>query len=59
MAQKNQRLQVIIVRPAVVFGEYNFGNVYNLIKQIKSGVFALIGDGKNIKSIAYADNLVD
>ncbi|MDC0080527.1 NAD(P)-dependent oxidoreductase [Flavobacteriaceae bacterium] len=57
--KKNQRLQVIIVRPAVVFGEYNFGNVYNLIKQIKSGVFALIGDGKNIKSIAYAGNLVD
>ena len=57
--KKNQRLQVIIVRPAVVFGEYNFGNVFNLINQINSGFFAIIGDGKNIKSIAYAGNLVD
>ena len=57
--KKNQRLQIIIVRPAVVFGEYNFGNVFNLINQIRSGVFAIIGDGRNIKSIAYAGNLVD
>ena len=52
-------MQTIIVRPAVVFGEYNFGNVYNLIMQIKSGLFFVIGNGKNIKSIAYAGNLVD
>ena len=57
--KKNQRLQVIIVRPAVVFGEYNFGNVFNLINQINSRFFAVIGDGKNIKSIAYVGNLVD
>lgn len=57
--QKNQNVKTIIVRPAVVFGEYNFGNVYNLICQIKSGFFATIGKGQNIKSIAYAGNLVD
>ena len=56
---KNEKIQLIIVRPAVVFGEYNFGNVFNLINQIRSGVFAIIGDGRNIKSIAYAGNLVD
>ena len=56
--QKN-KTQVIIVRPAVVFGEYNFGNVFNLIQQIRSGLFAIIGKGLNIKSIAYAGNLVD
>ena len=52
-------MSTIIVRPAVVFGEFNFGNVYNLINQIKSGYFAVIGNGKNIKSVAYAGNLVD
>ena len=57
--KKNKNVQTIIVRPAVVFGEFNFGNVYNLIMQIKSGLFFVIGDGKNIKSIAYAGNLVD
>jgi len=56
---KNQHCKVIIVRPAVVFGEYNFGNVFNLITQIKSKVYAIIGNGKNIKSVAYAKNLVD
>ncbi len=55
----NHNRKVIIIRPAVVFGEFNFGNVYNLIQQIKTGFFAIIGDGKNIKSIAYAKNVVD
>ena len=57
--KNNKYCKIIIVRPAVVFGEYNFGNVYNLITQIKSKMYAIIGSGKNIKSIAYAKNLVD
>ena len=55
----NNDCDVLIVRPSVVFGEFNFGNVYNLIKQIKSKFFFIVGSGKNIKSIAYAPNLVD
>ena len=58
-ANKNNNCRVIIVRPAVVYGEYNFGNVFNLIKQIKSGLYAVIGSGNNIKSITYVKNLVD
>ena len=46
-----------IVRPAVVFGEGNRGNVYNLIAQIKSGRFIMIGNGKNKKSMGYVGNL--
>ena len=48
---------LIIVRPTVVFGEGNRGNVYNLFKQINSGAFAMIGNGKNKKSMAYVENL--
>jgi nucleoside-diphosphate-sugar epimerase len=48
---------LIIVRPTVVFGEGNRGNVYNLLKQINSGAFAMIGNGKNKKSMAYVENL--
>ena len=55
----NNNCDVLIVRPSVVFGEFNFGNVYNLIQQIKSKIFFIVGSGKNIKSIAYAPNLVD
>ncbi len=55
----NPSCRVIIIRPAVVFGENNFGNVYNLILQIKSRFYAIIGSGDNIKSIAYVKNVVD
>jgi nucleoside-diphosphate-sugar epimerase len=48
---------LVIVRPTVVFGEQNRGNVYNLLKQIASGKFVMIGDGLNRKSLAYVENV--
>lgn len=47
-----------IVRPTVVFGERNRGNVYNLFRQLASGRFLMVGDGKNCKSMAYVGNIV-
>jgi nucleoside-diphosphate-sugar epimerase len=52
---KNRTL--VIIRPTVVFGERNRGNVFNLLKQISSGRFLMIGDGQNRKSIAYVENV--
>lgn len=49
---------LVIVRPTVVFGEQNRGNVYNLLRQITSGKFVMVGDGKNRKSLAYVENVV-
>ena len=49
---------VTIVRPTVIFGEKNRGNVYNLLKQIASGKFLMIGKGQNRKSMAYVGNVV-
>ena len=49
---------LIIVRPTVVFGEGNRGNVYNLFNQIASGKFLMVGEGHNKKSMAYIGNLV-
>uniref|UniRef100_UPI0040479055 NAD-dependent epimerase/dehydratase family protein n=1 Tax=Polynucleobacter sp. TaxID=2029855 RepID=UPI0040479055 len=48
---------LVIVRPTVVFGERNRGNVFNLFRQIASGNFLMVGDGKNKKSLAYVDNV--
>lgn len=48
---------LVIVRPTVVFGERNRGNVYNLLKQIASNRFIMIGDGLNQKSMAYVENI--
>ncbi|WP_407731298.1 NAD-dependent epimerase/dehydratase family protein [Pseudocitrobacter faecalis] len=48
-----------IVRPTVIFGERNRGNVYNLLKQIAGGKFAMVGSGTNYKSMAYVGNIVE
>ena len=48
-----------IIRPTVLFGEGNRGNVYNLLRQISSGRFMMIGKGANKKSMSYVGNLVD
>lgn len=48
---------LVIVRPTVVFGEQNRGNVYNLLRQIASGKFVMVGDGLNRKSMAYVENV--
>ena len=47
-----------IIRPTVIFGERNRGNVYNLLKQISSGKFLMVGKGDNVKSMAYVGNVV-
>jgi len=47
-----------ILRPTVIFGERNRGNVYNLLKQIASGKFMMVGRGINKKSMAYVGNIV-
>jgi len=48
---------LVIIRPTVVFGEQNRGNVYNLLRQISSGKFVMVGHGNNRKSIAYVENV--
>jgi GlcNAc-P-P-Und epimerase len=56
-AAENPGVSVTIVRPTVVFGEGNRGNVYNLVRQIASGRFVMVGDGNNQKSMAYVGNI--
>ena len=46
-----------ILRPTVIFGERNRGNVYNLLKEIASGHFLMVGKGENVKSMAYVGNI--
>lgn len=56
--QKSKGKQLIIVRPTVIFGKGNRGNVYNLFNKIANNKFVMIGSGKNKKSIAYIANVV-
>ena len=46
-----------MIRPTAVFGEGNRGNIYNLIRQLGTKGFVMVGDGENRKSIAYVGNV--
>jgi nucleoside-diphosphate-sugar epimerase len=48
-----------IIRPSVVFGEGNRGNVHTLANQVASGRFIQVGDGANRKSMSYVGNIVE
>ena len=51
------RRSLVIVRPTVVFGERNRGNVYQLLHQIMTRRFVMVGSGRNRKSMAYVGNV--
>jgi nucleoside-diphosphate-sugar epimerase len=51
--------RLIIVRPSVVFGPKDPGNVYRMIKAIKKGTFVLPDGGKVIKAYGYVFGLID
>ncbi|MEK9767778.1 MAG: NAD-dependent epimerase/dehydratase family protein [Betaproteobacteria bacterium] len=56
-AEDPENRTLVIVRPTVIFGEGNRGNVYNLLKQIASRRFVMFGSGKNRKSMAFVENV--
>lgn len=57
-AEDDKTRSVLIIRPVVVYGERNIANMYRLIEQINKGRYFHIGEGNNVKSIAYVSNLV-
>ena len=56
-AERDRDRSLVIVRPCVIFGEDNRGNVHNLLRQVQSGRFLMVGNGRNRKSMAYVGNL--
>jgi GlcNAc-P-P-Und epimerase len=58
-AEQSPQRSLAIIRPTVVFGPGNRGNVYVLLQQIVSGRSVIIGNGHNRKSMAYVGNVAD
>ena len=58
-AEDAKNRSLVIVRPTVIFGEQNRGNVHNLLRQIASGRFIMFGPGTNRKSMAYVQNIAE
>lgn len=56
-AEQDPECSLTIVRPAVVFGERNIGNVRRLMEQIATKRFVIVGSGKNEKSMGYVGNI--
>lgn len=54
---RDPKRTLVTVRPTVTFGPGNKGNVYNLLRQIASGRFIMVGQGTNRKSMAYVENV--
>ena len=55
-AQAPER-KAVIVRPTVIFGPYNYANMYRLIRSVARRRYVGVGDGANIKSIGYVENV--
>ncbi len=55
--EKDSSNCAVIIRPTVIFGEQNRGNVYNLLRQIANGRFPMVGKGTNRKSMNYVENV--
>lgn len=54
---KSRRL--IIVRPSVIFGPKDPGNVYRMIRALKKGIFVLPNGGDVIKAYGYVYGLIE
>jgi GlcNAc-P-P-Und epimerase len=48
----------LVIRPTVVFGPRNFANMYSLVRQVDSGFFWRVAEGRNVKSLSYVENVV-
>jgi nucleoside-diphosphate-sugar epimerase len=49
--------EVVIVRPTMVFGPWNYANMYRLIESVAKRRYIGVGDGRNIKSVGYVENV--
>ncbi|NDV14592.1 NAD-dependent epimerase/dehydratase family protein [Muricauda sp. TY007] len=58
-AVKDKTRRLIIVRPSVIYGPHDPGNVYRMIKALKKGTFILPNGGNVIKAYGYIYGLVD
>ena len=58
-ARRDAKRSLAVIRPSVVFGEGNRGNVHTLAAQVASGRFIQVGKGENKKSMSYVGNIVE
>ena len=55
--QHGEGRTLLMVRPTVVFGPGNRGNVYHLMKFLARNPYVMIGQGRNVKAVSYVENV--
>lgn len=58
VACEEKKLPVTIIRPTSVYGPRDKGTYYSFFKAIAQGKFFLIGNGENLVSFVYVENVV-
>lgn len=56
---ENSSHEVIYLRPTIIYGPYNYANMYNLIDLMHRRPFFMIGNGDYIKSVISLENMID
>ncbi len=51
--------ELIVLRPAVIYGPYNFANVYKLIDMMHRRPWVTIGTGDHVKAIVARSTVID
>jgi nucleoside-diphosphate-sugar epimerase len=59
LARVSNDIEVVIVRPPLVYGEGNGGNFLRLLKLVDKGLPLPLGSADGIRSMIYVGNLVD
>jgi len=50
---------VTILRPTALFGEYNKGSIYELVKSVNKGRFVMFGSGENLTNFYYIRDFIE
>lgn len=53
------KIKYIILRPATVYGPRDSAGIYQLIRQINKGWFAIVGNGQNLVDYIYVRDIVE
>lgn len=57
--ERSSAHRLIIVRPGVIFGPGETGNILRMYKAIKAGIFFIPGDPKVVKSYVYIEDVIN
>jgi len=57
--EQDVKREVVFLRPSIIYGPYNYANMYNLIDMMHRKPWITISNGNNIKSMVSLENLIE